>query len=146
MKLREATLVVKALIIAGVVAATTVGLAAPAWAGQNVSTVVPFHDGRYDPGPGSYDSGYGAFHHEGDWLQLVDRCTDRYYIDNLTVYLQVRNGAETSTYYVAKKEQPHRCGERWINRNFREGRDIAIRVCIVRRGLDRCVGWRWGIA
>jgi hypothetical protein len=146
MKLRKATLVVKALIVTGAVAATTMGLAAPAWAGQNVSTVVPFGDGHYDPGWGSYDSGYGAFHHKGDWLQLVDRCSDRYYIDNLIVYLQVRNGAETRTYYVAKKGQRHRCGERWINRDFREGRDIAIRVCIVRRGRDRCAGWRWGIA
>jgi hypothetical protein len=143
MTLRKGALVVKALIVTGAVAAMTVGLAAPAWAGQNVSARVTWGTGRFDPSPMSTMWGYGAFHHKGDWLQLWDRCQN----DRLTAYLKVRNGAEIKTYYVAKKGEPHRCGERWINRDFREGRDIAIMVCIVKPGNDNCGrGWRWGVA
>jgi hypothetical protein len=126
-------MIVKALIVAGAVAAATVGVVAPAWAGQNVSAKV------LDP-----PVVYGAFHHQGDRLQLVQDCSG---VVKRIGYLQVRNGAEMKTYYLAKKGQPHRsCGERWINRNFREGRDISIRVCFVQRGADRCSAWRWGIA
>jgi hypothetical protein len=134
MKLRKATLVVKALILTAAVAATTVGLAAPAWAGQNVSARIDFGALQTDV--------YGAFHHEGEWVQLVDSC------DNKAVsYIQVRNGAETKTYYVAKKGESHRCGTRWIDRNFREGQKIGIRVCnSVSFSVDTCSSWRWGIA
>jgi hypothetical protein len=131
-------LVVKTSIVIGAVAATTVALAATAWAGQNVAARYPIANG--DPHlPGAIL--YGAFHHKGDWLQLVNSCRG-WGIG----YIQVRSGAETKTYYVAKKGQAHRCGERWINRNFREGQPIGIRVCLVRRGRDKCVPWRWGIA
>ena len=134
MKLRKGTLVAKALILTAAVAATTVGLVSPAWAGQNVSARINFGALRTDV--------YGAFHHDGDWVQLVDSC------DNKAVsYIQVRNGAETKTYYVAKKGQSHRCGTRWINRNVREGRNIGIRVCnVVAASVDTCTSWRWGTA
>jgi hypothetical protein len=131
MKLRKATLVVKALVLTAAVAATTVGWAAPAWAGQNVSARIDFGALQTDV--------YGAFHHKGDWVQLVDSC------DNKAVsYVQVRSGG---TYYVAKRGESHRCGTRWINRNFREGRKIGIRVCnVVPASVDTCTSWRWGIA
>jgi hypothetical protein len=134
MTLRKVTLVVKALILAGAVAATIVGSAAPAWAGQNVSARIDFGALQTDV--------YGAFHHRGDWVQLVDSCDDK-----AVSYIQVRNGAEQKTYYVAKKGQSHRCGKRWINRNFQEGRRIGIRVCTsVPFSVDTCSSWRWGIA
>ena len=137
MTLRKATLTVKALILTGAVAAMTVGLAAPAWAGQNVSAQIDFGALQTDV--------YGAFHHKGDWVQLVDSC------DNKAVsYIQVRGAFSwpggRKTYYVAKAGQKHRCGSRWINRNFREGRKIGIRVCNVAAGIDTCTSWRWGIA
>jgi hypothetical protein len=69
MKLRKPTLVVKALILTAAVAATTMGLAAPAWAGQNVSARIDFGALQTDV--------YGAFHHRGDWVQLVDSCDDK---------------------------------------------------------------------
>jgi hypothetical protein len=132
MKLCNAALFVKALIVTGALAATTVGLAAPAWAGQNVKVE---WGGRV----------YGAFHHKGDWLQLVDHCNTPN--QTSTGYLQVRNGAEIKTYYATNGPNgEHICGERWINRNFREGRDIGIRVCLVEPGPDACKPWRWGIA
>jgi hypothetical protein len=132
-------MIVRALIVAAAVAATTVGLAAPAWAGQNVSARVTGNNlGDPDAPPWVY----AAFHHEGDWLQLVDNCDDLF-----LGYLQVRNGAEQKTYYVAKKGESHQCGQRWVNRNFREGRDIGIRACTVRPAdPDHCSPWRWGIA
>jgi hypothetical protein len=133
---RKVTLVVKALILTAGVAATTVGLAAPAWAGQNVSAQIDFGALQTDV--------YGAFHHKGDWAQLVDSCDDK-----AVSYIQVRDESPflTRTYHVAKKGESHRCGERWINRNFREGRKIGIRVCIdVFFSRDTCTSWRWGIA
>ena len=128
MKLHRTTVIVI------LTAATTAGWAAPAWAGQNVSARIDFGSLQTEV--------YGAFHHKGDWVQLVDSC------DNKAVsYIQVRNGAERKTYYVAKKGQPHRCGTRWINRNFREGRKIGIRVCnVVPASVDTCTSYRWGIA
>ena len=134
MTLRKSALVVRALILTAAVAATTVGLATPAWAGQNVTARIDFGALQTEV--------YGAFHHNGDWVQLVDSCKDK-----AVSYIQVRNGAEQRTYYVAKKGQPHRCGERWIDRNFQEGRKIGIRVCIsVSFSVDTCTSWRWGIA
>ena len=137
MKPRKAVLVVKALILSAAAAATTVGWAEPAWAGKNVTARIDF---------GLETDVYGAFHHKGDWVQLVDSC------DNKAVsYIQVR-GADSwpggmKTYYVAKAGKSHRCGSRWINRNFREGRKIGIRVCdAVPGGSDSCTSWRWGIA
>jgi hypothetical protein len=132
MKLRTA------LILTAVVAATTVLSVAPAWAGQNVSAEINF---------GALDTEvYGAFHHKGDWVQLVDSCRNK-----AVSYIQVRGASSwpggTKTYYVAKRGQRHRCGTRWINRNFREGRKIAIRVCtVVHASVDSCTSWRWGIA
>jgi hypothetical protein len=128
---------VKALILAAAVATTTAGLAAPAWAGQNVSARIDFGALQTDV--------YGAFHHEGDRVQLVDSC------DNKAVsYIQVRGPFSftggTKTYYVAKPGESHRCGTRWINRNFREGQKIGIRVCDVSFGVDTCSSCRWGIA
>jgi hypothetical protein len=128
MKLRKATRVVKPLMLTAALTATT---AAPAWAGQNVSAR------EWNP----WGSVYGAFHHKGDYLQLVDSCGD-----SLGGYLQLRNGAERKTYYRESGGQSHPCGERWINRNFREGRDIGIRVCLAKPGPDFCSPWRWGIA
>ena len=58
MKQRKATLVVKALMLTAVVAATTMGFAAPAWAGQNVSARIDFGALQTDV--------YGAFRHKGD--------------------------------------------------------------------------------
>ena len=137
MKPRKATLVAKALILTAAVAAATVGLAAPAWAGQNVTA-------RSDFGALQTDV-YGAFHQKGYWVQLVDSC------DNKTVsYIRVRGPFSftggTKTYYVAKPGESHRCGTRWINRNFREGQKIGIQVCNVAAGVDSCTSWRWGIA
>jgi hypothetical protein len=137
MNLRKATLVVKGLILTVAVAAATVGLAAPAWAGQNVSAQIDFGAFQTDV--------YGAFHHEGDWVQLVDSC------DNKAISLiRVRGPFSwtggTKTYYVAQPGESHRCGTRWINRNFREGERIGIQVCNVAAGLDSCTSWRWGIA
>jgi hypothetical protein len=140
MKLRKPTLVVKALILTAAVAATTMGLAAPAWAGQNVSARIDFGALQTDV--------YGAFHHEGDWVQLVDSCSDKQ-----PAYIKVRAVVAflpdpVSTYYIAKRGQSHRCGTRWINRDFTEGRKIGIRVCVrIPFSVDQCTsGWRWGIA
>jgi hypothetical protein len=139
MKLRKATL---ALILTGAVAATTMGLAAPAWAGQNVSAQIDFGASQPDV--------YGAFHHKGDWVQLEDSCRDKQ-----PAYIQVRKvftgplgpGAQTKTYYVAKRGESHRCGTRWINRNFKEGRSIGIRVCVtIPFSVDQCTSLRWGKA
>ena len=45
------------------------GLTAPAWAGQNVSARIDF---------GALQTGvYGAFHHKGDRVQLVDSCDNK---------------------------------------------------------------------
>ncbi|MFG1947682.1 hypothetical protein [Nonomuraea sp. NPDC048826] len=80
---------------------------------------------------------YGAFHHRGDDLQLWDtRCSDRH-----AVYIKVWNGAGTKTYWNKS------CGTRWIKKvNYREGRDIAIQVCVSRTGVDPCSPRRWGVA
>ncbi|HEX6022794.1 MAG TPA: hypothetical protein VFZ00_12415 [Solirubrobacter sp.] len=140
MSLRKPTLAVKALMITATVAATTMGLAAPAWAGRNVSAQIDF---------GALETSvYGAFHHRGDWVQLVDSCKDKQ-----PAYIKVRAAVAfwpdpISTYYVAKKGQKHRCGSRWINRNFTEHRKIGIKVCVrIPASVDQCTpGWRWGIA
>jgi hypothetical protein len=103
----------------------------------------PWNLQEYLGGSNTHTLVYGAFHHKGDRLQLWDRCQK----NSFTGYLQVRNGAEMKTYYVARKGMPHRCGERWINRNFREGRDIGIRACLaIPSDWDTCSPWRWGIA
>jgi hypothetical protein len=88
-------------------AATTVGLAAPAWAGQSVSARIDFGALQTDV--------HGAFHHKGDWVQLVDSCNNQ-----AVSYIQVRGPFHrgTKTYYVTKPGESHRCGTRCINRNF----------------------------
>ena len=132
---RNATLAVKALMLAVAIAAAAVALAAPAMAGKHSKNV----SARIDFGRETHV--YGAFHHKGDWIQLVDSCRDK-----AVSYIKVRRGKKRSTYYVAKKGQPHRCGTRWVNREFKEDRSIGISVCIATPGgRDTCTPWRWGI-
>lgn len=84
---------------------------------------------------------YGAFHHKGDWLQMIDTCRD-----GKTGTLEVRYRSSKPIAYYDLWNYPGHCGQRWINTNFQEKEYVGIRLCRPSGGARTCTPWRWGIA